>query len=84
MILKSDVPGVFCAGADLKERKKMKEEEVPGYVLRARRIITDLSELPMPVITALDGVALGGGLEIALATDIRVAGEFHHYYIFHL
>ena len=75
MILKSDVPGVFCAGADLKERKKMKEEDVPRYVLRARRIITDLSELPMPVISALDGVALGGGLEIALATDIRVAGE---------
>ena len=74
VILKSDVPGIFCAGADLKERKTMKEEEVGPLVARARRMFSDVATLPVPVITALDGGAFGGGLELALATDIRIAG----------
>ena len=78
VILKSDVPGIFCAGADLKERSKMKNDEVGPWVARARRIIADLADLPVPVIAALDGAALGGGLEMALAADIRVAGKPVH------
>ncbi|XP_076034031.1 methylglutaconyl-CoA hydratase, mitochondrial [Oratosquilla oratoria] len=73
VILRSHVPGVFCAGADLKERAKMKQEDVGPFVAKARSTIGDIENLPMPVIVALDGVALGGGLEMALACDIRVA-----------
>lgn len=69
------VPGVFCAGADLKERAKMQQEEVGPFVSRTRRLFDDLSRLPVPVIAAIDGVALGGGLEMALACDIRVASS---------
>lgn len=75
VILKSDAPGIFCAGADLKERAKMKDEDVGPFVSRARRMFSDVSSLPMPVITALDGGAFGGGLELALATDIRIAAD---------
>ena len=53
----------------------MKEEEVGPLVARARRTINDVTTLPVPVITALDGGAFGGGLELALATDIRIAGN---------
>lgn len=52
----------------------MKEEEVGPLVARARRMFSDVTTLPVPVITALDGGAFGGGLELALATDIRIAG----------
>lgn len=75
VLLRSLVPGVFCAGADLKERAKMKPEEVGPFVAKARSMISDLENLPMPVIVALDGAALGGGLEMALACDLRVAAD---------
>jgi methylglutaconyl-CoA hydratase len=75
VILKSNAPGVFCVGADLKERKEMTDREVSEFTAGARKSIQDLCDLPKPVISAMDGLALGGGLEIALATDIRVAAD---------
>eukprot|EP00794_Sanderia_malayensis_P005899 gene5899-6584_t len=74
-ILKSEVPGVFCAGADLKERAKMTEADVPKFVTLARNLFHDFSQVPVPTIAALDGAALGGGLELALACDLRVASH---------
>ncbi|KAL1267043.1 hypothetical protein QQF64_002718, partial [Cirrhinus molitorella] len=75
VILCSMVPGIFCAGADLKERAKMQQSEVGPFVTKARTLITELGTLPMPTIAAIDGAALGGGLEMALACDIRVAAS---------
>lgn len=75
MILRSSVPGIFCAGADLKERAKMAESDVGPFVASARQLTIELSDLPVPTIAALDGSALGGGLEIALSCDLRVAAS---------
>ena len=74
VIVRSVVPGIFCAGADLKERKTIPPEEVGPLVAKGKRIIGEFSSMPMPVIAALDGGAYGGGLEIALSSDIRIAG----------
>jgi len=75
MIVKSDVPNAFCAGADLKERATMKPEDVPPFVASLRKLVNDMAALPCPIIAAIDGVALGGGLEMALACDLRVAAS---------
>lgn len=75
LILRSLVPGIFCAGADLKERAKMKEQEVGPYVASLRSSLNEIADLPIPTIAALDGVAVGGGFELALACDIRIAAS---------
>lgn len=64
VILKSTTPGIFCAGADLKERAKMPAHLVGAFVGKARKLISDLENLPMPVIAAIDGHALGSILRL--------------------
>ncbi|XP_003965127.1 methylglutaconyl-CoA hydratase, mitochondrial [Takifugu rubripes] len=75
VIICSVVPGIFCAGADLKERAKMQQSEVGPFVSKARALISEIGNLPMPTIAAIDGSALGGGLEMALSCDIRIASS---------
>ena len=59
VVLRSTTPGIFCAGADLKERAKMTPSQVGPFVSKARKLIYELENLPMPVIAAIDGHALG-------------------------
>ncbi|KPJ02535.1 Enoyl-CoA hydratase domain-containing protein 2, mitochondrial [Papilio xuthus] len=75
VILHSLVRGIFCAGANLKERFKMADDEVANFVRGLRETFIEIEDLPMPTIAAIEGVAVGGGLELALACDIRVAAE---------
>jgi methylglutaconyl-CoA hydratase len=65
----------FCAGADLKERAGMSEEEVRAMLRAYRTELAWLGTSPFPVIAAVNGAALGGGFELALACDLRVAAE---------
>ena len=71
-IIRSAVPKFFCAGADLKERKGMNQEAVENYVRWMRGHITKIDQCKVPVIACIDGWALGGGMEIACAADMRV------------
>lgn len=74
VILHSTVPNVFCAGADLKERAQMTPSEVKVFVNKLQQTFNMLEDLDIPTIACIDGFALGGGLEMALACDIRVGG----------
>ncbi|KAG7030153.1 putative enoyl-CoA hydratase 2, mitochondrial, partial [Cucurbita argyrosperma subsp. argyrosperma] len=75
MMIRSTVPKVFCAGADLKERKNMTASEVQSFVTSLRSAFSFLEALRIPTISVIEGAALGGGLEMALACDLRICGE---------
>ena len=75
VVIRSEVPGAFCVGADLKERVKMSQSEVGMFVSGIRHNISEICDLPQPTIAALDGMAMGGGLELALACDLRIASS---------
>jgi methylglutaconyl-CoA hydratase len=65
----------FCAGADLKERRGMSENDIRVQVELYRSELGPLERCPKPVVAAINGVALGGGLELALVCDLRVAAS---------
>ena len=77
MIIASSTAGSYCAGADLVERRTMNQAQVNKFLLDLRSALHKLENLPVPTIAAIDGPALGGGLELSLACDFRVAGMSH-------
>ena len=63
----------FCSGADLREREGMTQEEARQFLRRLREAFVRVEDTPQPVVAAINGYALGGGLELALCCDVRIA-----------
>jgi enoyl-CoA hydratase len=63
----------FIAGADVKEMSGMSPEEASRFSAQGNRLMNEIERLPVPVIAAVNGYALGGGFEIALAADFMYA-----------
>tara|TARA_B100000315_G_scaffold257604_1_gene307000 strand:+ start:32768 stop:33553 length:786 start_codon:yes stop_codon:yes gene_type:complete len=65
----------FCAGADLKERQSMSDEEVASFVSSVCDTFQRVAEISAPTLAAINGTCFGGGLELALACDFRVMAD---------
>jgi enoyl-CoA hydratase len=70
VVLASTTPGIFCAGADL----SIPDAERAEVSRRLYALYGEMLAAPIPIVAALDGAAVGGGAQLAIAADLRVAG----------
>ncbi len=75
VIFTSGKPGVFVTGADLFALNELNDNEVDGFLKRGQELFDRIAALPMTTVAAINGTCLGGGMELALACDWRVAAD---------
>jgi len=75
LVVGSAVPGIFASGGDVEHVSNTDANGFVAYMQAIREVLDRLDGLSCPTIVAIDGAALGGGLELALACTLRVAGE---------
>ncbi|HUA29799.1 MAG TPA: enoyl-CoA hydratase-related protein [Streptosporangiaceae bacterium] len=66
---------VFAAGADIKEMAELSYGQISAHSAQLQAALTAVAKIPKPVVAAITGYALGGGMELALCADFRVMGE---------
>jgi enoyl-CoA hydratase/carnithine racemase len=75
IVLASTGTTSFCAGQDVKEMELLDTDQRLAATVAGQRLMEEIEQHPCPVIAAIEGYCLGGGLELALSCDARVAGR---------
>lgn len=75
VLIRSAVPRVFMAGGDISFMAQAPVREQEAYVRRLQRLFLRFEQIEQPVVVGIDGAALGGGTEIALTCDVRIAAR---------
>lgn len=75
LVFLSSKPAVFIAGADLSTLGSVRGDALAGIAARGQRVFLEIAELGIPTIAAIHGACLGGGFELALACDRRIASD---------
>ncbi|KRQ87892.1 putative enoyl-CoA hydratase echA8 [Caloramator mitchellensis] len=75
LVITGDGEKAFVAGADIAEMKDMNPKEARNFSILGNKVFRRIESLRIPTIAAVNGYALGGGCELAMACDIRIASE---------
>ena len=73
LIIKSNSKKAFVVGADIKEMLNLSKVDATAFSSLGKKVFNSIEHLPIPTIALINGYALGGGLELALACDIRIS-----------
>ena len=77
LLIRSAKPDIFIAGADIKSLEAAMPGELAHMIDLGHKVFSQLADMPIPTIAAIHGACLGGGYELALACDWRVASDAH-------